>query len=153
MEATMLLCDSAEAVNGKLYILGAGWSVTGPVPAPSALAIKIDVPWNYANRRFPADLELLTSDGVPVTVPDQLGQPQPVRFHFDFEVGRPPGVAPGSTLDAVLAVSVPPLPLMAGSRFVWRLTINGETRQHWQVAFATRGAETRAGGPADIPPL
>jgi hypothetical protein len=27
MKLTMLLADAAEAVNGKLYILGGGWSI------------------------------------------------------------------------------------------------------------------------------
>ena len=39
-----MLADSAQEVGGKLYILGGGWSVTGPVVPPSAVAIKIDVP-------------------------------------------------------------------------------------------------------------
>ena len=43
---TLMLADSAQEVGGKLYILGGGWSVTGPVVPPSAVAIKIDVPWD-----------------------------------------------------------------------------------------------------------
>ena len=33
----MLLADAAQQLGGKLYILGGGWSVTGPQPAPSAI--------------------------------------------------------------------------------------------------------------------
>jgi len=73
VEATILLCDAAEAVNGKLYILGGGWSVTRPAPAPSALAVKIDVPWTDAYRKIPLIVELLTEDGPQVRVPDPLG--------------------------------------------------------------------------------
>ena len=29
-KVTMMLADAAQAVEGKLYILGGGWSVTGP---------------------------------------------------------------------------------------------------------------------------
>ena len=50
MKLTMLLADAAEAVGGKLYILGGGWSITGPQPTPSAIAIKIDVPWDQTNK-------------------------------------------------------------------------------------------------------
>ena len=32
MKVTMLLADSAQAIEGKLYILGGGWSITGPDP-------------------------------------------------------------------------------------------------------------------------
>ena len=37
----MLLADSAQAVEGKLYILGGGWNITGPEPSPSGIAIYI----------------------------------------------------------------------------------------------------------------
>ena len=35
----MLLCDAAQAVEGKLYILGGGWNTIGPDPAPTAIAM------------------------------------------------------------------------------------------------------------------
>jgi hypothetical protein len=41
----MLLADAAQEAAGKLYILGGGWSVTGPQMPPMAIALKIDVPW------------------------------------------------------------------------------------------------------------
>ena len=50
MKVTILLADAAEAVNGKLYVLGGGWSITGPDPSPMALAIKIEVPWDQSNQ-------------------------------------------------------------------------------------------------------
>jgi hypothetical protein len=140
VEATILLCDAAEAINGKLYVLGGGWSVTGPTPAPSALAIKIDVPWTDANRRFPVAVELLTADGDAVTVPDPLGNPQPITAAFELEVGRPPGVPHGTPLDATVAFTIPPLPLTPGQRFAWHLTIDGESKPHWQVGFSTRAS-------------
>jgi hypothetical protein len=30
VKVTMLLCDSAQVADGKLFILGAGWSMIGP---------------------------------------------------------------------------------------------------------------------------
>ena len=50
MKVTMLLADVAQAVAGKLYVLGGGWSMMGSGPTPSALAVKIDIPWDQANR-------------------------------------------------------------------------------------------------------
>ena len=38
----MLLADAAQVSEGKLHILGGGWSVTGP-PAPSAIALLVEV--------------------------------------------------------------------------------------------------------------
>lgn len=138
MEATLLLCDAAQAINGKLYILGGGWSITGPMPVPSAVALKIDVPWSEANRKIHAKVELVDADGSLVLVPDQFGNEQPVQLEFDFEVGRPPGLAHGTPLDATVALNIPPLPLSPGSRFAWRLEVDGESKPHWQVPFTTR---------------
>ena len=39
----MMLCDAAQVADGKLYVLGGGWSLIGPDPMPSAIAMKIDV--------------------------------------------------------------------------------------------------------------
>jgi hypothetical protein len=138
MEATLLLCDAAEAINGKLYILGGGWSITGPMPVPFALALRIEVPWSEANRKIHAKVELVDADGRPVSVPDQFGNQQSVQIEFDFEVGRPPGLVRGTPLDATAALTIPPLPLSPGNRYAWRLEIDGESKPHWQAAFATR---------------
>jgi hypothetical protein len=139
MKATILLADSAQAVDGKLYILGGGWSVTGPQPRPSALAVKIEVPWDQANRKHTWELSLLDADGKSVLVETPQGE-QPVQVTGEFEVGRPPGVEPGVALDLPMAVEIGPLPLASGSRFVWRLSIDGESRDEWQVGFSTRSA-------------
>ncbi len=50
VKVTMLLCDSAQVADGKLYVLGGGWSMTGPDPMPSAIALKIDVAWNESGE-------------------------------------------------------------------------------------------------------
>lgn len=137
MRVTMLLADAAEAVNGKLYVLGGGWSITGPDPTPSALALKIDVPWHEANRRHSLVLSLRDADGLPVRLPTPEGD-RPLEITGDFEVGRPAGIPPGTPLDATLAISIGPLPLPPGQRFVWTLAIDGESRDEWQVSFSTR---------------
>jgi hypothetical protein len=137
MKVTILLADSAQAVEGKLYILGGGWSVTGPEPVPSALAIKIEVPWDRANHRHDLQIALLDVDGQPVKVPTAIGD-VPLELKSQFEVGRPAGLLPGTPLDVALAVNLASLPLRPGQRYVWRCTINGETDESWQVAFSTR---------------
>jgi hypothetical protein len=141
MKVTMLLADAAQAVSGKLYILGGGWSITGPEPTASAIALKIEVPWDEANRRHSMTLALVDGDSQPVRLPTPAGQ-EPLVIQGQFETGRPAGLKPGTPLDAVLAISLAPLPLKPDSRFVWRLTIDNETREEWQVAFTTR-AEAR----------
>ena len=138
----MLLADAAQAVAGKLYILGGGWSITGPAPVPSAIALKIEVPWNLATRRHNITLELITADGQLVKLPGQAqGEQVPVRIEGQFQTGIPPGVMEGTPIDATLAINVNPLPLPPAARYVWRLSIDGDTREDWQVAFSTRPAQ------------
>ena len=136
MRVTMMLADAAQEVNGKLYILGGGWSVTGPVLPPMALALKLDVPWSAANQEHEFVLALVDADGHPVTVegPDGEGE---VRVGGTFEVGRPAGVPAGTDIDVPLAVTIGPLPLVAG-RYTWQLWIDGETREDWQRPFQVR---------------
>src|SRR5262245_58310091 len=117
----MLLCDAAQAVGGKLYILGGGWSMLTrmhPV-ARMALAVKLDVPWSRANERLHLAASLLTEDGDPVT----LGEDQEVRTEGDLELGRPPGLRHGTPLDATFVLDFEGLPLDAG-RYVWELRVN-----------------------------
>lgn len=138
MRVTMLLADAAQVVEGKLYILGGGWSLTGPRPSPSALALKFDIPWDRANHRYAVLLELLTADAEPVLVPGPAGEDVPVQIEGQVEAGRPAGLKPGTPLDAALAINVGPLPLEPNQRYVWRLTIDGEHREDWSLGFTTR---------------
>lgn len=135
----MMLADAAQAVGGKLFILGGGWSVIGPAPAPMAIAIKIDVPWDQTNVRHRWTLDLVDQDGHAVVVPAPDGE-RPVQVSGDFEVGRPAGLASGTPIDLPLAISVAPVPLPPGTRCVWQLSIDGRADPGWQVAFDVRPA-------------
>ncbi|MDP9006131.1 MAG: hypothetical protein M3N15_04335 [Actinomycetota bacterium] len=139
MRVAMLLADAAQAVGGKLYVLGGGWSVTGPGPSPMAIAIKIDVPWGQTDVRHRWVLDLVDQDGRPVLVPASSG-PEPVHISGEFEVGRPPGLAEGTPIDLPLAISVGPLPLPPGTRCVWQLSIDGTSDPNWRLAFDIRPA-------------
>jgi hypothetical protein len=135
VRVTLMLADSAQEVGGKLYILGGGWSVTGPVVPPSAVAVKIDVPWDEANRAHSWVLRLIDEDGMPVLVDADGGE---LRVEGTFEVGRPPGVRPGTPIDVPLAVNFGPLPLRPGTRYVWELSIDGRLDEDWNRQFLVR---------------
>jgi hypothetical protein len=139
MKVTMLLADSVQAVGGKLYILGGGWSVTGP-PAQFGIAILIEIPWDQTNQKHPWKLELLDSDGAAVLVQTPSGE-QPLVFQGELEVGRPPGLKPGTPIGVPLAINLAPLQLEPSSRYEWRLSIHGQTDENWRVTFSTRSAE------------
>jgi hypothetical protein len=140
MKVTMLLADAAQAVEGKLYILGGGWSITGPEPTPSAIAAYIQVPWDRTNVEHAFRFELVDSDGNTVELETEPGVEEPIVIEGSFEVGRPPGVKPGTSIDMPLAITVGPLPLTPGGRYEWRLSINEESRADWRLPFSTRAA-------------
>jgi len=142
MKVTMLLADAAQAVGGKLYILGGGWSVTGPAPSAYAIALKIEVPWDETNRRHKLLLRLLDADGRPVLVPSSKGEVA-LEIPADFEVGRPAGQMPGTPIDIPAAINIGPVQLAPGRRYVWRLSIDGQSEPDWEVAFSTRAAPPR----------
>ena len=137
MKVTMMLADSAQSVGGKLYILGGGWNLAGPQPVPSAIALLIEVPWDQANRRHTWRLALFDEDGRPVVMPTANGE-QAVQLAADFEVGRPPGLKPGTPLTVPLAINIGPIPLVPGRCYVWRCSINDQTHDDWRVTFVTQ---------------
>lgn len=139
MNVTMLLADSAQAINSKLYILGGGWSIIDPDGAPIAIAIKIEVPWNEANIRHKLRLELVDQDGRQVTVPTPMGD-QPVTLRSEFETGRPPGIIPGVPLDVALAINLAAIQLQPSSRYIWRCYINDAKDPDAEAGFSTRAA-------------
>jgi hypothetical protein len=141
VRVTMMLCDSAQVADGKLYILGGGWSLIGPDPTPTAIALKVDVDWTEVERSHHWELFLLDEDGQPIIAPTSDG-PQPIEVRGDFEVGRPETVPPGSPIDVALALNFGPLPLDPGIRYNWRLVIDGETNEDWVLPFTTRAAPT-----------
>ena len=137
----MLLADYVVVSDGKLTIVGGGWSQTGPEPAPFGIGLLIQVPWDQANQRHLMRLELLDADGQPVEMETEEGQQQVVFFDdVPFEVGRPAGLKPGTPLDFPVAVNSVPLPLEPG-RYEWRLTIDEQSRQDWTLPFTVRAED------------
>lgn len=144
MKVTILLCDAVQAVGGKLYILGGGWSIGGPGPVTMGLGVKVEVPWDLANRKYKFRLALVDADEKPITVPTPNGD-QPLQVNGEFEPGRPAGVRPGTPLDVTFAINIGALPLPPDGRYVWRCYINDETEEDWQVSFSTRPAARATG--------
>ena len=139
----MLLADYVVVSDGKLTIVGGGWSQTGPEPAPFGIGLLIQVPWDQANTPHQFTVQLLDADGAAVSFdeddPDNESD-QSVEFGGEFEVGRPPGLKPGTPLDFPVAVNSVPLPLEPG-RYEWRLTIDEQSRQDWTLPFTVRAED------------
>lgn len=101
----LIIADAVEAVNRKLYMMGGGWdrwtSPTYPSPMRLGIAVGLLVPWDETNERHRLRLSVIDGDGKPV-IPE---------IHGEIEVGRPPGMAPGSKQRALLTINAGfPLP-------------------------------------------
>jgi len=127
VKTTLLLCDHAQEVAGKLYVLGGGWSIYRGSPVTMALAVKISVPWDAANIPHAFSARLVTEDGADTALTGPEGEPvvTPIQFEGQFEAGRPAGVPPGIELDAPFAVNIAGLPLPVG-RYEWTVAIDGD---------------------------
>ena len=85
----LILADAAQVMEGKLYLLGGGWSVVTaqqpfPVQQRLGIAAAVRVPWHETNQRHPIEIEVLTDDGSSLA-----------RIGAELEAGRPPGLPPG----------------------------------------------------------
>lgn len=137
MNVTMLLADSAQVAEGKLYILGGGWSLSGPEPVPSAVAIKVEVDTHEFDRMHHWELFLEDADGRLVQFDSPEG-PQTIEIRGDFSASAPEGVPVGTPVDVPIAVNLGPIPLQPDSRFTWRLVIDGESLTGATASFTTR---------------
>jgi hypothetical protein len=114
----MMLADAAQAVGGKLYILGGGFDrinmPTVPFGHKFDLAMLIEVPWVATNQPYQVVVELEDADG----------QPMGYRAEATMETGRPPGIRQGTSLTIPLAIPVVAEFATAG-RYFLRASING----------------------------
>lgn len=129
----LMLCDAAEVADGKLFVLGGGWSLCGPGTFVHALAIKLEVPWDQANRLHKLSTELVTEDGQAVRVGDP---PSELQWRTDFEVGRPPGLPGGTALDMPFAINLGPMDLPPDNGYSWVVKIDGS--EVHRARFRTR---------------
>jgi hypothetical protein len=147
LSVTMMLADAAQAVGGKLYILGGGWSITGPDPHPSAIALYIKVPWDEADEPQSLLLELVDRSGEPHLIPTDDGM-RPIRVQTVVDVSEAKAnsdAEAGTELDLALALNFAPFPIPPGGSYAWRLSINGKTDESWQVPFRTRSLVSEDG--------
>lgn len=101
---SLLLANHAEAHNGLLYMMGAGFTDVNQViqddqpgapPFHFGIGLTILVPWTETNRRHHVLLYMEAEDG---------GEPL-LRLEADMETGRPPGFTEGSDQRVVMAMA------------------------------------------------
>lgn len=121
MQVTLVLCDAAQEMGGKLYILGGGWSqLHNPdTPTPMALAVMIKQPWDQANEKHLFEAVLMTDDGDRFNI-----EGQDVAANGEFETGRPAGLKRGVDLDVAMALTFNGLALPSGG-YRWEVFVDG----------------------------
>jgi hypothetical protein len=123
-QPTFMLCDYAEVMNGKLYVMGGGLDNVFIPPGGGvalALGILLHVPWQETNRPQKLHIVLVTEDGDAVPAgPEQ----EPLVIDGQVEVGRPPGTVAGYSFPVPVGIRLPPLVLSPG-RFRFELHLNG----------------------------
>ena len=140
VKVTLMIADFARVANGKLDVIGGGWSMMNAQgPFGFFVAALFQIPWDQTNAKHRFRLELLDADGQGVPIPSG----ETVRAEGEFEVGRPAGLRPGTPVDAPLVVPFGPLELEEG-RYELRLTIDDETKEDWFLAFTVRHAAAPA---------
>ena len=93
----MLLADYAAVSDGKLTIVGGGWSQTGPEPASFGIGLLIQVPWDQANTRHSFSVELLDAGwSCQSASRSDEDSDQVVAFGGEFEVGSSAGAEAGN---------------------------------------------------------
>jgi hypothetical protein len=137
MRTTLLLADYARVSESKLDVIGGGWSIMNMRgPFGFFVAALFQIPWDQTNTKHSFRFDLLDADGQGVPA---AGGEDTVHVEGEFEAGRPAGLTAGTPVDLPLVVPFGPLVIDPG-RYEIRLTINGETKENWFVAFSVRQA-------------
>jgi hypothetical protein len=118
-----MLADSAQAVGGKLFVLGGGISNTAPQPTPIAICGTIVIPWDETNVPHTLTVLLESANGQSISVPTPMGD-QPFKIEAKFEGGRPPGTAKGTNFTAPIALNFL-RPSMPPGRYLFKILSDG----------------------------
>lgn len=135
----LLVADGADAVGGKLYLLGGGWDrlkvpqLPGPPAVPFAVALGINVPWSLTNRKIGFSVDVLDADGGEVA---QLAG-------GEFEVGRPPGLRAGTPQRFQITVPAQPQFGVEG-RYAVQCSVDGEVLGHTAIEVSAASPGPRA---------
>lgn len=137
MEVTLVLGDFAEVDSGtgKVHILGAGWSLTGPAASSQAVIAFLRVPPDRVPSPIQVTLRLLDAAGAVVEIPG-VGGLQPLEISGQIEMRIPEQWDRSSELTTSFVVNIGAIPLTPGRRYRWTCEVSG--KEVAQAAFAVR---------------
>jgi len=129
---TILLADAAQISDGKLNMLGAGWSTIKTPTGPICVVIHAQIPWGLTNNKMAWSLDLLDADRRPVMLNESQGL---VHLEGFVESGRPAGMEPGSSIYVPFVFPFLGMPLEPG-KYAWHFKIAATEESYSFVARA-----------------
>lgn len=134
----LLLADHAEAINGKLYLMGGAWDrlmlSDFNQPQRFSLALGILVPWSGTDEEFHLTLAIENEDGEVVET-----------FDANVVQGRPPTAVPGQSFRALLALNgAVRIPAPGTYRVVARLSNGNQKTTSFHVSALLPGPTSPA---------
>jgi hypothetical protein len=123
--------------SGQTLLIGLGWSVRPPDPQPMAVYALIYIPRNQAGRHH-WRLQMTYADGNAFRLARSVpGVPRDFIFENKADVYGLDD--PGLTIPLTTGplISLPPFPLPKAREYLWRLWVDGETRDEWTISFRT----------------
>lgn len=132
IEADAFLADSVVAAEGKLYALGIGWNNISAPTLPFAhdrvgIGVLVRVPYTATNQNHTLIVWLEDGDGAKLPIGDAPDGAEKIdEFRVDFNVGRPPTLAPGDEQVVPFALHINNLPFEKLGRYRFVFSIDGD---------------------------
>jgi hypothetical protein len=97
----LTLADKAEAINGKLYMMGGGFTNVGlvQIPGPAQFDVALGITFDYHETGDQHQLVFAVEDADNHPILEPITIPLPV--------GRPPGLPPGDSIRLVMSIQGP----------------------------------------------
>jgi len=115
----IITADAASVSEGKINMLGGGWTHIGSGLANFTLVVRLDIPWTMTNQQVPWSLSLIDQDG-------RLYSPEPdadpVKVDAELHLERPDGAPEGSSFEVPLLFPFVGLPLRPGT-YEWVFSV------------------------------
>jgi hypothetical protein len=128
MRAAIVLADFAETDTGtgKVHIIGAGWSLTGPSPGPHAVVAFIQIPADrVGGDPIPVMLRLADRAGQLVEAQGPAGM-QRVEISGQVETQVPEGWDRSTEVEVTFAANLMGLSLQPGQSYTWSIEVDGK---------------------------
>lgn len=127
-----MLCDHAEAQNGKLFVNGAGITIYKVAPEPPHniglhLAAVVEIPYSATNEPHTVSVTLIDEDGQTVVPwrPDGAPEGKPIEVEGTLNVGRPANLPVGESQNIPLAFGFQGIALSELGRYSFQIELDG----------------------------